>query len=229
MALVYKEEYKNIAKIGGKEIHFKPWNTKNEKEFLIAVESDEDITDSMLYELLVKPCIKEQDIVLDEYEQKLLMIEMRKKSIGSTFPLSYKCSNCKNLNEIEVELDDIIKYNEPKYDEVTVEDITISFGVPRTEKLIKRLDEVDTKVEKTFYNFLIHINYIIIDGVKEDTFSFEELKDYIESLPTSIFDEFYEKYSAMSPNLRFELDQYCMFCNEKNQINLEGIPNFLWA
>jgi hypothetical protein len=229
MALKYNVEYKNVAEIGEKRINFKPWTTKNEKDYLIAVEAEDNINDNLLYEILVKPCLEDPDISLTKNEQKMLMIEIRKKSLGGSFPMRYSCKKCKNVNDIDVEFDKIIRFKPDTWQDVQVDDIKFIFGDIATPNLKKRLDTAETKVDKAFIEFLIHIKEIEIDGTLENSFTFDELKAFVEELPTHIFDEAYKKFQAMKSSLTFELKTYCMICNEENDIDFEYLPNFLWA
>jgi len=230
MALKYNVSYENTAIIGNKKIKFRPWTTKNEKDYLIAVEAEDEITDEMLYNILIKPCIEDSDsIVLTENEQKMLMIEIRKKSLGSSFPMQYTCRKCKNVNDLDVEFDKIVKFQPDDFKEVTHDDISIKFGPIISENLRDKLSQTETRTDYAFMEFLVHINSITINGKEEDTFSFDELKSFIEDMPSSLFDEFFKDFKKMISTLKFELTTYCMMCNEANEIDFDYIPNFLWV
>jgi hypothetical protein len=233
MALVFNQEYLNTCKIGSKEIKFKPWTTKNEKDYLIAVESDEDITDQKIYDMLIRPCLQDPDVVLTTDEQKKLMIEVRKKSIGSTFSMTFTCKKCKKVNEVQVDFDSITKFKSSEWgtSEINLGNdiIKINFNNPLSKNIFRRLDEVHSVVEKNFVEFLIHIRSIEINDNLEDTFTFEELKTFIEELPSASFDKIFKDYKNMKSSLEFEYNPYCMMCGEENNINFEYIPNFLWA
>ena len=229
MALKYNVDYRNIAKIGNKEIKFKPWTTKNEKEYLIAVESEEKVTDDMLFDILAKPCLEDPSIILSSNEQKMLMIEMRKKSLGNSFPMTFTCRKCNNVNDIDVEFDNIVSFEPESWTEVEVEDLKFVFGDIPSENLKNKLKETENKVEKSFIDFLIHIKEIHIDGKVEDVFTFEELKDFIDDIPSYIFDEAFKEFNKMKGHLEFKLATTCMACGASNNIDFEYLPNFLWT
>jgi len=228
MALKYVVEYDSVAKIGDKEIHFKPWNTKNEKDYLIAVESEEEITDKLLYEILIKPCLKDPNLILSDNEQKMLMIQIRKKSIGSTFPMRFSCIKCGQVNDIDISFDKIVKFEPDNFKNVIIEDLEFEFGPIVSENLKDRLNNLDSNVEYSFVEFLVHIRSITINGEKEDTFTFDELKDFIENLPTYIFDEAYKEFSDMKSKLEFDFSTNCIICGAENKIDFDSIPSFLW-
>lgn len=229
MALKYNIKYSSIARIGDREFKFKPWTTKNEKDYLIAVESEEDITDDMLFDILIKPCLEDPDISLSVNEQKMLIIEIRKKSLGGTFPMRYICKKCKNVNDIDVEFDQIINFSPDKFELIKVDDLVFNLGHIQSQNLKDRLKEQKTNVDYAFTDFLLHIHSIEVDGTLEDTFTFDELQDFVENLPTYIFDEVYEKFQAMKSKLEFELTTFCLTCNTENEVEFDHIPNFLWT
>jgi len=229
MALTYNKKYDNIAKIGNKEIKFKAWSTKNEKDYLIAVEAEEEINDSRLYDLLIKPCLEDEDIVLSLNEQKMLMIEIRKKSLGHTFAMRYVCKKCKQVNDLDIDFDKIIKFSPDNFHSVIVDDMTFNFGPIATDNLKRKLDDQETNVDYAFTEMILHIQSIELEGKLEDTFTFTELKDFMEELPSFIFDKVYKDFQEMKSKLDFELKTYCMVCNTENEIEFDHIPNFLWT
>lgn len=226
--LKYNVEYNNTAVIGGTEYKFKPWTTKNEKDYLIAVESEDNITDGMLFDILIKPCLEDPDVILTTNEQKMLIIEIRKKSIGTTFPMRYSCTSCNQVNDIDVSFDNIIKYKPDDFHNVTVQDMEFEFGPIASENLKSRLDGLKNNVEYSFTELILHIQSITIEGTKEDTFTFDELNAFMEDIPTYIFDEVYKAFTEMKSSLDFELKTMCAICAAENEVELDHIPNFLW-
>lgn len=229
MALKYNVEYSSTATVGNRTFKFRPWTTKNEKDYLIAVESDTEITDDMLFDILIKPCLEDPDVTLTTNEQKMLMIEIRKKSLGSTFPMRYICRKCKQVNDLDVELDKIIKFTPDNFHDVEIENLVFSFGPIATQRLKDKLKEQGTNVDYAFTNFLLHIQSIEVDGNLENTFTFDELKEFVEDMPTYIFDKVYKEFQGMKSSLDFELKTYCIICNTENDVEFDHIPNFLWT
>jgi len=68
-----------------------------------------------------------------------------------------------------------------------------------------------------------------IDGESQKGFTFEELYDFMEEIPTRIFDGFFAEYNNMKGSLDFKLETICNLCATENSINFESIPNFLWV
>jgi len=229
MALKYERLFNNIATVGDKKIKFTPWTTKNEKDYLIAVEAEEKIDDSKLYDLLIRPCLEDPNITLSTNEQKMLMIEIRKKSLGHSFPMRYICRNCKQVNDIDVDFDKIVKFTPGNYKPVKIENMVFNFGDIPTDNLRKKLDDQETNVDYAFTEMILHIQSIEIDGKIEDTFTYAELKEFMETLPSFIFDNVYKEFQGMKSTLDFELKTYCITCNTENEVEFDHIPNFLWT
>lgn len=228
MGLSYKVEYKNTVVLGDNKIKFRPWTTKEEKDYLIAVESEENITNDMLFNILIRPCLEDGDVMLSSNQQKLLLIEIRKKSLGNTFPMKFHCKECKNINDVDVNFDSIVDYKESNFTDVIVDEFTFVFGEVKSENLKARLEGIESVVEYNFVNLCIHIIGIEIDGEYNDVFSFDELYDYMESLPSHIHKTVSEEFRKMIGSLKFKYKGHCVICNEENILDLEQIPNFLW-
>jgi len=224
MALnTYSEEYNFTANLGNKKFKFRPWTTKNEKEYLIAIESEETITEKLLFDILIRPCLEDKNVVLTNDEQKMLIIEIRKKSLGSTFPMKYACSHCNNVNDIDISFDKIVKFKESRYEDISIENMTFIFGDIQSENLKSRLDSSDsTSIEKSFIELILHIHAIEIDDRMEDTFSYEELFTFIESLPSYIFDELFSKFTNMKSSIEFSYISNCAICSKENNIVFIG-------
>ncbi|MEA3485391.1 MAG: hypothetical protein U9R03_01645, partial [Candidatus Aerophobetes bacterium] len=67
-----------------------------------------------------------------------------------------------------------------------------------------------------------------IDGELQEGFSFKELQEFMDSLPTKIFDEVFEQYQKMTDSLDLKYEFTCPHCKTKETIDYTNIPNFLW-
>lgn len=228
MALQFNQEYDSSTIINNKKIKFRPWTTRDEKKYLIAIDGNDELSNEDMFDILILPCIEDKNLSLTEDEKKMLMIEIRKKSLGDTFQLRFICQKCKKVNEMDVPFDSIVKFKEDEFSTSTYKNISLVFDYIKTNNLKDRMINESNKIEKTFIEFIIHIKEVEIDGKKETLFSFEELKEFIESLPSDYFDYFFKEFHKMKSKLEFIFEPYCIMCNHKNNIELEQLPNFLW-
>jgi len=231
--LKYKSSYKHTAQIGQKEIKFKEWTAKEERLYLEAIEDkDTKITDKVIFDLLVLPAIENKKLVLSVQEQKLLLIEIRIKSIGETFKDKIICSECEEEQTLDIKIKDICTFEEAKYSKVQVQDeennMIFNIGPIRTNKEKEKLIIDDGIINYIFTDFILHIHSVEINGKLTEKISYKELTNFMDSLPSRIFDEVFEKYQLMVDSLELKFAGTCPNCSAKETKTYENIPNFLW-
>lgn len=227
-----KKDFPFKVKIGDKTIKYRPWNTKEEKNYLLVSGSKENPTFEDIENILLTNCVENYDEIkkdLTEGEKYLLLLEIRKFSISETIDLKFECVKCKKLNDLAAPLDKIVHYKEANYKEVKLDNKVFYFGKPKTEKLVERVREEKDPIEKEFKNLLIHIQKIEIDDEVFDSFTFEELYEFVSNLPAKEFDELSKEFNGMKEEFDVYLDTYCMFCNAENKVVFGGIEDFLWG
>jgi len=233
MALVYNTGYNLSTLIGDREIKFKEWTAKEEKKYLSTMEDEKiKISDKLIFDILIKPCIEDKDIVLSVSEQKLLLIEIRKASISEKFNDIITCKECDENTEVDIKIDDICLYEKSKYSLITINynDDIFKFEIDdiKTNKMKEKLVLDDGLVNYIFTDFLLHIKSIEINGDINDTFTYKELERFMDSVPTKVFDEVFEKYQEMIDLLELEYKFVCPHCGTKETIDYTNIPGFLW-
>jgi len=228
MSLIFKEDYNLISEIGKKKIYFKRWTAKEEKEYLKLVEEQKDLNDEVIYNILIKPCIKDKNINLSSAEQRKLLIDIRIASINENIIDTKICPSCNSKEEINFKIKDYIKYIESKYEPIEVEGIIFELTNEIKKELKKKLDINKGLVNYVFTDFLIHIDKIKMNEEIHKDFKWKELNDFIDSLPTSIFDKVFEEYQNQVDKTEIIYPFKCKKCNYKEDIEYQNIPNFLW-
>jgi hypothetical protein len=233
MALKFEASYNKIAQIGEKEIKFKAWTAKEERKYLTTMENEKTkVTDKLIFDILIRPCIENKDIVLSVSEQKLLLIEIRKESIGETFTDSIECTECGEKTEKVILIEDIVSYEVSKYEpiEISLDENKFKFLLDdiKTNKDKERLVFDNGIVTYIFTDFLLHIKSVDINGELNEKFSFKELEQFMDSLPTKVFDEVFSEYQKMVDSLDLTYEFTCPKCNTTEKLDYTNIPNFLW-
>jgi len=233
MALIYTAGYDYTAKMGKKEIKFKPWTAKEERKYLTTMENEKTkVTDKLIFDILISPCVEDKDIVLSVSEQKLLLIEIRKESISTNFADTIECSECKETTDRVIEIDDICSYEESNYEPVELkidkEKFIFTMSDISKNKDKERLILDNGIINYIFTDFLLHIKSVDVNGELNEKFAFKELEKFMDSLPTKIFDELFEKYQKMVDSLDLTYEFTCPHCNSVENIDYTNIPNFLW-
>jgi len=234
MSLLYKSKGTKHISIGEKNFEIEIWTAKNQREYLSLIEKKkENTTDKDIFDTLIKSCIiTGGEYLLTPSEQKYLLVEIRKESLGDTIKeKDHECPKCKAKYDIEVKYDDVTTYRPSSFSSITVDDVTITFGELDVKKSKER-DKLNTKeglVNYVFDDFLLHIEKIEMDGEVYDKFTLNELREFSNSLPSKIFEGFFDAYQEMVDSLDIKFVSSCAECGEQENISYDSIPNFLWS
>lgn len=218
--------YKAI--VNDKEFQFRPWKTKEEKEYLL-VSSTKEVTLKDIERIFLETSIKDYYIQkenLSQNEKYLLFLEIRKISVSDEMDITYKCSNCGQLNSVQISLDDAIHYKKADFKPITINNKTFYFGNPKTERLQERVQQEENPIEKKFLELLIHISKIEIDGDVFENFKFDELYEYISNLEVKEMKELEDHFEKIKEELDIYIDNVCLFCNEQNKVLFGEISDF---
>ncbi len=230
MALIYETKYEFISELGDKSVKFKRWTAKEERRYLTALENQkEEFTDKTVYDILIMPCIEDKNIVLSSSQQKKVLIDIRIESISKYLEDERTCKSCGETYEIKKEIKDFMKYVPSKFETVEIEDIKFYLGEIKSNKDKEILKISDGIINYVFNDFLLHINAIELNGEINDNLKFKELQKFMDSLPSYIFDEVFDKYKDMVDDLEMDCECECPSCGNKEVVDYTNIPNLLWA
>jgi hypothetical protein len=211
--------------VNGKTVEFRAWKTRDEKEFLIIQESGNKLTDNDIFDVLVKPCLKNKDIQLTDGEKQLVMLEIRKKSFGDSLEVRYECGECGKYNEGKINIDKIVHYKPFSLKPVTKDGITLTFKDTINNNLLKGLEASDLNYMK----FVLHVSSIAKDQQVYKDFTVDEAKEFFDELEAETFDFFFAELQEQVETVDFSSEVKCMFCGEKQEIGLGNLPNlFPW-
>lgn len=218
------------CKLGkNKVVKYRGWKTKDEKAYLILQETKDETTDDDFYKVLIEPCLENKNVYLTDDELQYLLIEIRKKSLGETFNIQYICQNeeCGKPNEVDVNFKQIMTYKGDSVGTFKDKTMTVQFGDIKNIKSYKDKIKDKTVTEKKFIEMVMRIENITIGEELHDTFTFEEISDYIDNLDVAVYDKLLTYYLEHSSDLTLAGDFTCMYCNHENKFIFDEIPNFL--
>lgn len=223
------ETFPYEIKFGKKIVKYRGWKTRDEKAYLILTESKEEIDDKDLFDTLVIPCIENKKMFFSIAEKQKLIIEIRKKSLGESFDIKYICKNdaCKTVNDVQVNFDEIVEFKDDTVSNIKIDNIEFFFGDIKNPTLLEKMNDNKTNVEKVFNEMVMRIEKLIIDSTVEDTFTFEEISNYIDDLDTHIFDKLVEYYTSNLSSIEMKGTLTCHRCGHQNEFIFDEIPNFL--
>ena len=230
MALKYENKYEYVSDLGNKKVRFRQWSAKEERRYLSALENQkEEFTDKTVYDILILPCIEDKSTVLSSSQQKKLLIDIRIESISRYLEDKVECKECKETIIIKEEINKIMKYIPSKFEPVEVKNLKFFIDEVKSNEDKNKLKISDGIINYVFNDFILHIKAIEIDGKLTENIKFKELQEFMDSLPSSIFDEVFDKYKDMVDDLIMDYECICPSCGHKEVIDYTNIPNLLWA
>lgn len=223
--------------ISKKKIKFRPFLVKEQRNLLMALESNETSTVQQNIRDILTNCTLTENVDIDKLpiiDIEYYFINLRSKSVGEVVETRYRCNNivndveCNNVMETKINLQDI---------KVTQEK-TISPEIQITPKLTVKLkypefgmvkdslqyDDINTI---TFNMIASSIEYIY-DGEQfyygHET-SPQEMLEFVESLNAEQFKKIEEFFENL-PKLKENVNITCGKCGYHHTIEVEGLENF---
>jgi hypothetical protein len=223
--------------ISKKKIKFRPFLVKEQRNLLMALESNETSTVQQNIRDILTNCTLTENVDIDKLpiiDIEYYFVNLRSKSVGEVVEARYRCNNmvndveCNNVMETKINLQDI---------KVTQEK-TISPEIQITPKLTVKLkypefgmvkdslqyDDINTI---TFNMIASSIEYIY-DGEQfyygHETTP-QEMLEFVESLNAEQFKKIEEFFENL-PKLKENVNITCSKCGYNHTIEVEGLENF---
>jgi hypothetical protein len=228
MALPNQElpKYKIQLPASKKNIEFRPFNVREEKILLLAMEtgnSDNIVTAlTQIFELCTFGVCKLNEMI--QVDAEYLFIHLRNKALGEGIDVSHECNNCSYKTEMTLNLEDIKVLDAEKVDpNIQISENTIvTMSYPTLDKTIDLSDDADPLVSVAKCIESLTIGESVYH--KEDT----KLTDYVEYLNglTQVQIDMLEAFFKTMPRIVFDLEYKCVKCETSNKIHLEGLNDF---
>lgn len=220
-----------------KEIKFRPFLVKEQKNLLMALEADDKETIERNIKQILHNCTLSDKIDIDKLpviDVEYYFINLRAKSVGEIVENTYICNNevgdktCGNKMQVNIDLTTI------EVDGINSDDSLIKLTDKITMKLkypefsvVEKLSEASNSVDVAFGIIVDSIEHIY-DG-EQYYYANEttpvELMEFVESLNQDQFSKL-EKFFDTIPKLRKNLDIKCSKCGYDHSITVEGLENF---
>jgi hypothetical protein len=223
--------------VSKKKIKYRPFLIKEQRNLLMALESNESSTiQSSIKDILIN-CTMTEDIDVDKLpivDIEYYFVNLRAKSVGEIVESKYKCNNivddkeCGNIMEKDIDLTKI-KVQLPKEidpeiqltPKITVKMKYPEFGVVKDSLKYENVNQI------TFNMIAESIEYIY-DG-EQFYYGHEaqpgEMLDFVESMNQEQFTKV-EKFFEEMPKLKETLNITCSKCGFNHTIEVEGLESF---
>ncbi len=217
------------------QVKFRPFQVKEEKVLLQALESQEQKQIIQSLKDIIKVCTFGQLNVdeLPTFDLEYVFLQIRSKSVGEVANLKVLCPDDKStyadvnidISKVEVHVDDQhnnkIMIDEDKKIGIIMKYPTIS-SIDPTKDYSKG---ADTKV---LFEMIGKGIYQVFEGEKvhmATDYTKEELDKFIESMPSGAFKKIQKFYETM-PKLRHEIEVENPKTKVKSKITLQGLTDF---
>jgi DNA-directed RNA polymerase subunit RPC12/RpoP len=194
---------------------------------------------------LINECVLDEgfDVKnLSLQDRFFFLVELRKKSKGSKYEVTYKCSECSSQVIALINLDDLkVKKLDKNFDRkivldsnITVEVDFITRGIQKeADDIVKSMvesgevKEDDMYVNEIVFSYILAIKKIITpDGVIENPTMEEKLSLFKEG-PQSFYDEIIKWFNKLDFGIDFTTTTKCFHCG-KETVESITMQNFFY-
>jgi hypothetical protein len=230
--------YELTLPLSGKPIRYRPFLVKEQRNLLMAMESDDATVIEQNIRQVLTNCTITPNIDLDSLpliDIEYFFLQLRARSVGEVVENKYKCNNeledgqeCSNIMDVNFNLLEI-KVDKPEgiSDTIKLNDtITVKLRYPQFS-VVKRATQFDNMADLALELIAESIEYIH-DG-QQFYYAKEsdpvELIEFVESLNTEQFSKVEEFFNNL-PSLEKNIEMKCNKCGFEHKIKIEGLENF---
>ena len=220
-----------------KHIRFRPFLVKEQRNLMMAMESDNKETIEKNIRQVLHNCTLTPNVDIDSLpiiDVEFYFINLRARSVGEVIETKYRCENevnekpCGNLMDTSVNLLDIkVDFKEDAKDVIQLTDtIAIKLKYPEFS-MLERATKFNSATDMAFQMIVESIEYIF-DG-EQYYYSKEtdpaELIEFVESLNQDQFAKI-ENFFNNLPTMNKVINTTCGKCGYNHTIEVEGLDNF---
>lgn len=223
--------------VSKKKIKYRPFLVKEQKNLLMAIESNESTTIQQNVKDILHNCTVTEGINIDKLpiiDVEYYFINLRAKSVGETVESRYKCNNtvddreCGNIMEKDINLLELkVQIDSSVNPEIQLTN-TVSIKMKYPEfGMVQDSLKFDDITDITFNMIANSIEYIY-DG-EQFYYGHEaqpgEMLEFVEGMNQEQFAKVEDFFNRL-PKLKETIDLTCSKCGFQHKIDVEGLENF---
>ena len=229
-------EYEAILPSTEKVIKYRPFLVKEEKILLTALEAEDDAVMADAIRQIVNNCVLEElDVFkLPTFDIEYLFLRLRAKSVGEKVSLGLRpwgCPNnkgklCEKSTEVEFNLEEVNVIKDENHSSKIM--LSDDIGVKMKYPDIKNINIIDADSAITGMNIVrncVDMVFTKDETFERDSFTDEELEEFIDSLNSDQFKKIKEFFDTM-PTLKHTTKYKCETCGEEKETTLQGLNSF---
>lgn len=229
--------YELTLPLSKKHIRFRPFLVKEQRNLMMAMESDDKDTIEKNIKQVLHNCTLTEGVDIDTMpilDVEYYFIQLRARSVGEVVENKYKCENtvddkvCNNTMDVSINLLDIkVELTEDNKDEIQLTNtISMKLNYPKFS-ILEKTSKIENAAEMAFNMIIESIEYLF-DGEQyyyaKETPK-KELVDFVESLNHEQFAKI-ESFFNNLPKLNKKMECVCKKCGFQHLIEVEGLENF---
>ena len=228
--------YELTLPLSKKHIRFRPFLVKEQRNLMMAMESDDKETMEKNIKQVLHNCTLTEKVDIDSLpivDVEYYFIQLRARSVGEVVENKYRCENivddkaCGNMMDVKFNLLDIkVDHNDIK-DEIQLTDrISIKLAYPKFS-VLDASKNIETATDMAF-EMIVSSIVNIYDGEQfyyANEVDRQELVEFVESLNQEQFGKIEDFFSNL-PKLNKTLEMDCGKCGFHHTIEVEGLENF---
>jgi hypothetical protein len=229
--------YELMLPLSKKRIKYRPFTVKEQRNLLMAMESDEtEVIQQNVADILNNCCLTENTDIdkLPIIDAEYFFINLRAKSVGEIVDARYRCNNmvedkmCNNIMETNIDLTKIkVEMGENVSNQIQLNDkFIIKLKYPEFAFVRNALQYED--VNTLTFNIIAQSVEYIYDSEQyyyANEVEQSEMVEFIENLNQEQFNKIEEFFNNL-PKMRQKIEMTCKKCQFHHTINVEGLENF---
>lgn len=223
--------------VSKKQIRFRPFLVKEQRNLLMAMESDDSSAAHSAIRDILYNCTLTEGINIEKLpivDVEFYFINLRAKSVGEIIESKYRCNNivedkeCNNLMDSNLNLLDVkVDMDENISPEIKLtERLMVKMKYPEFG-IVKDSVNMENDTDITF-NMLARSIEHIYDGEQfyyASETPIEELVEFVEGMNQEQFSKIEEFFNNL-PKLHKKIEMTCSKCGFYHTINVEGLESF---
>ena len=219
-------------------IKYRPFLVKEEKILMTAMEAGDNTTMQTAVKQIITNCVQEKINVnnLPTFDLEYLFLRLRAKSVGEEITVGLQpwgCPQnegklCKFTTEVKINLEEIkVEKNKEHSNKIMLNDeIGVMMSYPNLD-VMKQFKETASESEIGMKLMKDSISMIFTEEEthERDSFSEEELDDFIDSLTSDQFAKLKDFFDTM-PQLKHVAKYTCNTCGEEKETTIQGLDSF---
>lgn len=212
-----------------KKTAYRPFLMKEQKVLYSAMESNDQkqIFDAMC--TIIRECVDgiENPETLPVFDLEYIFLRIRAKSVGEIIEVSTVCPKCDAKNKVQVNLETIeVEFPENHSNKIMFTDkIGVIMKYPQFNDSLRNISDLNGDGMMEYICGAIDVVFDDNMTYTRKDFTPQELKDFVESLNTTQFEQIAEFYRKR-PQLTKHMQCNCSGCKQDYNLDFRGMNDF---